>query len=343
VGWQNVRGHDDLVEGFRRVMQRGRLAHAYLFAGPAGVGKRLFAVELARALLCEARPESELDACGSCASCQLVHAGTHPDLFLAGKPADSMNLPIEVVRELSRNLALKPARGGRKIAVLDDADDLNDPPSNHAAANAFLKTLEEPPPRSVLILVGTQPDLQLPTILSRAQRIRFRPLPAELVDEVLRARGVKDQGTRQRLVRLAGGSPGTALALADAELWKFREALVAGLTASPIDSVQLAAGWLKFIEAGGKDPAAKRGRAQAVLRLLVDLVDDALAVGAGGPARRTGLEDRAAVEALARREPEVLLSLLDRCLEADEQVDRRVQLELVLEALLDALAQKLAA
>src|SRR5262249_26460614 len=150
VSWQRVRGHDALVQAFDRVVRRGRLAHAYLFTGLPGVGKRLFAEELAKALLCEQPPGPRLEACDRCPACALVDAGTHPDLYVATRPEESLELPIEVVRELCRSFALKSARGRGKVAILDDADDLN-----VAAANCFLKTLEEPPPRSVLLVIGT--------------------------------------------------------------------------------------------------------------------------------------------------------------------------------------------
>src|SRR5205807_4346929 len=129
--------------------------------GPSGVGKRLFAEELAKALLCESPNRPRLEACDRCPACLQVAAGTHPDYFVAGRPEESLELPIDVVRELCHSLGLKPARGHGKVAIVDDADDLND-----AAANCFLKTLEEPPPRSVLLLIGTSAERQLPTIVS---------------------------------------------------------------------------------------------------------------------------------------------------------------------------------
>ena len=172
MSWQRVRGHDGLVEAFDRVVQRGRLAHAYFFAGPSGVGKRLFANELAKALLCESTAKSRLEACDHCSACLQVDAGSHPDFFVVSKPPDTVTIPIESMRDLSRDLSHKPARGHGKIAIVDDADYLTDP-TTPAAANAFLKTLEEPPPRSVLILIGTDSDLQLPTIISRCQIVRF--------------------------------------------------------------------------------------------------------------------------------------------------------------------------
>src|SRR5262245_3220155 len=106
MGWQRVRGHDALIEGFRRGGQRGRLAHAYLFAGPVGVGKHLFAVELGRALLCE-KPKGPLDACDSCPSCVQIDAGTHPDFLAAVKPAEALEFPIELMRSVCASFGLK--------------------------------------------------------------------------------------------------------------------------------------------------------------------------------------------------------------------------------------------
>jgi DNA polymerase-3 subunit delta' len=338
LSWQRVRGHDAVAEGFRRVVRRARLAHAYLFTGPAGVGKHLFALELAKALLCEGRGE-QFEACDVCPSCVQAEAGTHPDLVQAARPPEALEFPIDLMREVCASFALKSARGRGKAIILDDADDLNE-----ESANCFLKTLEEPPPHSVLILVGSSPDRQLPTIVSRCQVVRFAPLPPEMVDELLRARGVEDRALRERLVRLSGGSPGQAEALADPALWEFRRTFLAGLTRTPPDTVALAQAWQAFVEEAGKESAAQRRRAQVVLRLLVDFLDDALALSLGGTPRRTGPEDAEALAGLVKRlDAEALLELLERCLEADTQVDRRVQLVLILEALLDALAQRLPA
>jgi DNA polymerase-3 subunit delta' len=340
VSWQRVRGHDALAQAFDRAWQRGRLAHAYFFTGPPGVGKHLFAVELAKALLCETKPKTKLDACDTCPACRQVEAGTHPDFFAASRPADSPNIPIEVVRELCHNLALKPARGRDKVAILDDADDLHDPITLHAAANAFLKTLEEPPPGSVLILVGTSTDQQLPTILSRCQIVRFAPLPPALVAKLLRTQGMEDVKLVERLARLSSGSPGQARELADPALWDFRRQFLDGLVRTPVDSVALAQMWVRFVEEAGKESALQRRRAALVVRFLIEFLDDALCLTQGGLPRLTEPDDLRALQQLANRvDADRLLQALDRCLEADFQIDRRVHLVLVLEALLDALGQ----
>ena len=150
MGWQGLQGHDAIVEQFRRSLAADRLGSTFLFVGPEGIGKRSFAIKLAQSLLCEA--EQELDPCGSCTACTQVSAGTHPDVDFVAKPADKSTIPLELLignkdhrmREgLCARIAMKSACGGRKIAIIDDADYLS-----QECANCLLKTLEEPPPGS---------------------------------------------------------------------------------------------------------------------------------------------------------------------------------------------------
>jgi DNA polymerase-3 subunit delta' len=332
MSWPRVRGHDEVVAAFRRAVARDRLAHAYLFTGPPGVGKRLFARELAKALLCESPPQGRFEACDVCASCKLVDAGTHPDCFTVARPEEKHELPIEVVRQLCANLAMKPARGGRKIAVLDDADDLNE-----EAANCFLKTLEEPPPGSLLILIGTSADRQLPTIRSRCQIVPFASLPEPTVRELLDTDRELDPALASRLAKLGEGSPGLARDLADPEFWRFRAALFQALVRTNPNGPAVAKTLWEFIESIGKDTSAQRRRASLIVRLLVDGFRQALTRNLGGPPP-TDPVDGPIIEQLADKlGADELLSRLERCLEADMQIERRVQLVLALEGLVDAL------
>ncbi len=339
MSWERVRGHDALIRAFERAVQRGRLAHAYLFTGPPGVGKRLFAVELAKTLLCEAPPEGHFDSCGRCPACVQIDANTYPDYIQAELPPDKHEWPIELMRDVLRAFSLKSARGKGKVAVLDDADDFNE-----ESANAFLKTLEEPPPRSTIILIGTSPDRQLPTILSRCQVVRFTPLPEPIVIDLLRAGGIEDEALVRRLARLSGGSPGQARALADPALWEFRRTFLEKLAAAPIESVGLARMWNEFVEEAGKESAAQRQRATLVLRLLIDFLNDVLRVQMGGAPRWTETDERQILETLASRvDVDRTIALLERCLQGDEQIDRRAQLSLILEAMTDELGDRLSA
>jgi DNA polymerase-3 subunit delta' len=335
VSWQQVRGHDALIAAFDRTWQRGRLAHAYLFTGPPGIGKRHFALELAKALLCEVPARPHLEACDQCPACALVAAGTHPDLFTVVRPEDTQVVPIAAIRELCQGLSLKAARGHGKVALVDDADDLN-----AEAANCFLKTLEEPPSGSVLFLIGTSADVQLPTIVSRCQVVPFKPLPDALVGELLRTQGLEDGALVERLVRLSGGSPGQALALADPALWEFRRTLLQGLMQLPRESVALAQAWSAFAETAGKGTPDKRRRAALTLRLLIEFLSSALTLSVGGTPAVVEPDDLRTLEGLVQRsDPDRLLSLLERCLEAEMHLDRQVQLVLLLEGLVEGLGQ----
>src|SRR5262245_18667903 len=180
MSWDDVIGHSDKIETFRRSAASGRLAHAYAFVGPSGIGKRRFAIELARCLLCDRHRDADLESCGECPSCRLVAARTHPDLILVSPPEGKSILPIKLMigenetrgkEGLCHDLSLRPMLARRRVAVIDEADWMND-----EAANALLKTLEEPPQNSVLILVASTSDGLLPTIRSRCQLVSFQPL-----------------------------------------------------------------------------------------------------------------------------------------------------------------------
>ena len=328
MSWQHVRGRGDLIAGFGRAADRGRLAHAYLFVGPPGVGKSLFARELAKTLLCEAPPPGRLETCDRCPGCRLVNAGTHPDLFIVYRPEDKQDLPIDSMRDLCRDLAQKPARGARKIAIVEDADDLND-----SSANCFLKTLEEPPPGSMLILIATSAELQLPTIRSRCQVVRFGPLPEEVVRELLTADSGLDRESVTRLTALGDGSAGTARDVADPELWKLRDRLFSELNREKPNGPAIAAAVREWIEAAGKDSGGQRRRASAFIKLVTEGLRQAVDLSVGF-SQRSGPDD-AAVRAVASLPTDELLQRLDRCLEADMHVDRRVQLVLAVEGLIE--------
>jgi DNA polymerase-3 subunit delta' len=342
MSWSEIQGHERWVELFRHAVRQNRLAHAYLFVGPPGVGKRLFAVELAKALLCERNAAGRLDACGECESCKLVAADTHPDFFLRHKPwidpekgTEKNEIPVALMRQWCADFALKSARGRGKVTVLDDADDLNE-----ESANCFLKTLEEPSPGSVFILICTSLDGQLPTIRSRCQAIRFAPLSEATMRSVLGKQSLNDPQLVSRLVHLAGGSPGQALAVAGPALWEIRNRLLQGLGAPTIDTIGLAKSFVEFVEDAGKESVAHRRRAALVLTLLVEAWSDVLDLHLAGSAAVSVSAEAALLQPLAQRtQPDQILRVLERCLEAERHLDRYVQVGLVIEALVDALGQ----
>jgi len=331
VSWHKVRGHDRVVDFLKSSLHQGRLPHALLFVGPEGIGKRAFARKLAQSLLCETRPDTELDPCETCPGCLQVEAGTHPDLIEAARPDEKHELPISVIRELCDQFALKPARGTHKVAILDDADDLN-----LEASNAFLKTLEEPPPGALLILIGTSAELQLETIVSRCQVVRFDPLPEPEIAALLLETGMAQDGAdAARMAALGEGSYSKAVGLADPELGRFRRSLIDLVAAEHgFDPPELAHRLHAHIKQAGKESVEQRRRARLLIGELARFFRGVLWQTAGEAPPCPDPDDRRAVVALAERlEPEDVFVLADRCIEADYHVQRRLYMPLILESL----------
>ena len=329
--WHSIRGVDRALDELRRAMVQGRFPHAFLFVGPEGVGKRTFALEMARALLCERVPETAFEPCDACPSCLQVQAGTHPDVLQVARPEDKQDLPIKLIRDLCLDLGLKPMRGHRRVAIVDDADDLND-----EAANAFLKTLEEPPPGSVLVLIGTSTEAQLDTIVSRCRVIRFDPLPEADVSAILLEQGAASDLTEAaRLARLGGGSVSKARGLADPGFERIRRDLINAL-ADPdgYDPSNVSQRLDGFVKEGGGEAVDRRQKARLVIGELAGFLRGVLWQTAGLELPSADTHDhQAATELAARVEPEDVFLLAERCFEAEAQIQRNAYLPLVFDAL----------
>ncbi len=198
-----VVGHDWAVKLLRRTVLAGRPSHALLITGPPNVGKGTLARAMAQTLLCT----ETLRPCASCRACRLVMAGNHPDLRWV-TPQDG-SLKVAQVRELTHQLALAPIEGPWQIAVLDRFE-----LATAGAANALLKTLEEPPATVVLILLAQQAEALLPTIVSRCQIIPLRPVPRAVIERALIERWMVDAEQAKLLSHVCGGRLGWAVSAA---------------------------------------------------------------------------------------------------------------------------------
>ncbi len=246
-----------LWESLQTLRNAQRLPHALLFKGATGLGKSHLAQVFAQSLLCT-QPDSESRPCGRCRNCLLYLAGNHPDYYQIF-PEEGGDKPIKVdqMRELNSVMTLKSHGGGYKIAIISPAEQMN-----VAAANSLLKTLEEPPPQTLLILISHNPGLLLPTIRSRCQTLHFETPPRDVALTWLSAQlspvahGVLPPATLVRpctssanvseLLNFAHGAPLTALALAASDLLKHRLALLADLERllqRQADPVAIAATW----------------------------------------------------------------------------------------------------
>ena len=202
-------GHQRAVNALRRGLEEGRLSHAYLFAGPANVGKMTLALDLARLVNCVA----EVPACGDCRHCGRIAQGLHADVRVVGPgyggdeaAQGKSSIGIGEVRALEREANLKPFEGGTRVFIVEDAERLTP-----EAANALLKTLEEPPSQVLLVLLAAEPSVLPPTVLSRCRQIELRPMPVEEVAQELRSRNGTDSLRTEEIARLSGGRLGWAL------------------------------------------------------------------------------------------------------------------------------------
>lgn len=225
---------------WQQLCVRTQHAHAYLLQGPAGIGKRALADCLAARLLCQ-QPQP-LEACGQCKSCHLLAAGTHPDLYLLQPEEVDKAIRVDQVRELVDFVVQTPQLGGRKVVVLEPAEAMN--PN---AANALLKSLEEPAGNTVMLLVSHQPSRLLPTIRSRCVQQRCPlPGPAESIAWLQLQLAQLDQQQASELLALAGGSPLTALQLFEQDVIGLRARVVEGikkLLKQQLSPSQLADSW----------------------------------------------------------------------------------------------------
>lgn len=219
-----------------------RLAHALLLAGRAGLGKGAFARRLAQLLLCLS-PRERHEPCGTCKSCSLFVAGSHPDFKLLSPPETGRAITVDQIRELNSFLSLRPHTAARKIVIITPADAMN-----VNAANSLLKQLEEPPLGSILLLVTSAPERLPATIRSRCAKVPFVPPPKEEAIAWLAQVGVPGP-QQEMLLGLAGGAPLQALALAEGDIVAMRETLLADLEAlsgSRGEVVTCAARWKEY-------------------------------------------------------------------------------------------------
>ncbi len=220
-GWPVV-GHGWALERLERAVSRRQLSHAYLFAGPQQVGKRTVAKAFAQALLCETGSGTP---CGACSTCKRISQGRYPDVQEIS--AEKNTIQIDQIRALQADVALSPLEGAYKVFIIREIERATLP-----AANALLKTLEEPPPSVVLLLTSTRRDRVLPTILSRCQVIGLRPVPQELIESMLVETRSVDPERAVLLARLSSGSPGWAIdALGDSGMWQKRSRRIEELLA----------------------------------------------------------------------------------------------------------------
>ena len=201
MSFKQIIGQDRQINILKNVVKRGTVAHAYLFTGIPGIGKRSTAIAMAKALNCKTTTG---DFCGSCTSCKKIEHTTHPDIHWIEPEGDYIK--IDQIRKMQEQISYTLYEGKHKLVILNKAERMNP-----QSSNCLLKTLEEPPPHTTLILLTSAPYQLLSTLRSRCQRVMFQPLPIELIVKLLQEKGGDENDKLNLIASLSSGSPGKAI------------------------------------------------------------------------------------------------------------------------------------
>lgn len=322
----DIIGHDAAKALLRSAILQDRVAHAYLFHGDDRIGKRLLALRLAQALLCETLPAAqEPEACGACRACRQVEARTHPDFMVIEPDREQANpqIKIESIRDIEHQMIYRPLIGDRKICVIDDADRMT-----IGAANALLKTLEEPPDHSLFVLVSSRPYALPATIRSRCQALRLTAPAQTQVEAAVILKRELPPADAHFLAVLSDGQLGRAL---ECNLEQARNSQKEFSVIFSAKGLQSFSTILTTAEA-----LAKADRATEAFDWLLRWLRDVLllAVGAGSD-HLLNLDQRTNMEALAERiDIDELLDLISDLEKLERQASRNVNLQMALETTL---------
>ena len=354
---------DKAISILQKALAADKLPHAYIFAGAKGVGKFKTAREWAKLLLCE-KPVTEnkfVDSCGTCESCRLLEAGSHPDFIPVYKElreftrdgkgkAAPVDLPIDVVREfIIEKVSTKPTLSRKKVFVVSEAERLNT-----ASQNCLLKVLEEPPKYCTIILLCTRMEKLLPTIKSRCQIIRFALIDEEKIIGKLKGAGL-EQKRAQYFARLAEGSLGAAtqwaqLELADANLYQTKKKLVGSLCdfqyADALElaqrllgeSKEIAGTWADLDKTTSKTDINRRAL-RTLIRIIISALSDAMQLNITAEKELTNFDQKEQIKKLAGRfGPEQAAERIADCFRTLRWIDASANEKLIFEQLLLNLA-----
>jgi len=228
LSFADLKGQDSAVSFLKSAISNNRLSHAYIFSGPDGVGKRLTAINFAKALNCE--KASSYEVCEMCPSCKKINESLHPDISIISPQKEGGSIKIEDVRQIIKDIYLKPFEARKKVYIIDGAQDMK-----HEAANALLKTLEEPPADSILILITENLKALFHTIVSRSQVVRFFPLKLKEIEGILTKEYLLDGTPAHILAHLSGGRLGEAMRFKDDDIFTKRASLMKSISSRPLN------------------------------------------------------------------------------------------------------------
>jgi DNA polymerase-3 subunit delta' len=262
MSFKNILGHSKPIEFLQRAIKNEKVVNSYLFLGSEGIGKKYVALQFAKALNCLEGEAERGEACDHCSSCKKIDHALHPDILII--EPEGQNIKVEQVRQLQRDLAYRPYEGKRRVCILTAADRMAPNMSN-----ILLKTLEEPPLHTLIILLANNSRFILPTILSRCQPIRFNPLPIPLVSKWLMEGKGFNETNAHLLASLSEGSPGKALEIQEEILQIPREELLKEWVGLKSLSIERMWGWVESLPSQRENLLLMLEVAKTLLRDLV--------------------------------------------------------------------------
>jgi DNA polymerase-3 subunit delta' len=313
MSFAEIAGHKKNIAILKRILGSARIAHAFLFSGPEGVGKKKTAIAFIQQLFC-----AERSGCGSCGPCRKIASGNHPDIHTL--QPDGQFIKIDQVRDLQKELGYRPYEALRKVCIIDGAEKLN-----QSSGNALLKTLEEPPGNALMILLTSAAESVLPTIRSRCQLLAFAGVPADEVEALLLARGADADSAR------------TAAALADGSIARAIELCAGDSTAGRQEVIELACKVslreMSSVFAFGEQFDKDREKALQSLELLLGFWRDMLHFRTGSVATTAGDIAEILTREAGRRSTRRIIDNIETMLKTRQTIQRNANVRLAMDVL----------
>ena len=327
----DILAQDHIIDHFKKAMKADHLSHAYIFTGQDGIGKTLFAKEFIKALFCK---NDEIDSCNSCLNCIRIEKNSHPDVLWTEIEEKAKFIKIENIRNLQHSVRLSPLESDYKIFIIKDADRMNE-----EASNCLLKTLEEPSPNTIIILISNSIASIKETIRSRCQIIRFHPIPTHIIENQLAGKSDADANKIGWASRFCSGSLGNALDLLDDNYYDINNDIVTRMTEPDMDNLVFAEEIIDSYLSSEDSLEEKRQTLKRILHCILQLYRDLLIVkvrnGHDVQQEKMSLVNADREDALQRHvnclTQEQIINVIDEILVSIKYIDFNLNINLLVE------------
>ncbi len=327
----DILAQDHIVDHFNKAIKTDHLSHAYIFTGQEGVGKALLAKEFAKTLNCK---NVEYDSCGSCQNCIRIEVRNHPDVFWTEREEKAKFIKIENIRNLQNSVRLSPLESDYKVFIIKEADRMNE-----EASNCLLKTLEEPSPNTIIILIASTMTPIKDTIRSRCQIIRFQPIPSHIIESQLTRKSDADANKIGWISRFCNGSLGDALHMLDDNHYEINNDIVTRMTESNLDNLVFAEEVINPYLSNGDSLEEKRQILKSILHCILQLYRDLLMVkvmsGYDVQQEKMSLFNAGREDSLQKHAKyltqEQIMCVIDEILESIKYIDLNLNINLLVE------------